>query len=216
MSAALTATDIVLAREQKLHALDGLAAAAAHELGTPLSTIVLVTKEMEHAAKPDSPCTRTSRCCRPRLALPRDPAKADPHPGEEDPMHARVSVRVCSRRRRSPTVRTRSPSTSRLHRRPRRRGQPPPGRGERRPGSSTGSAISSRTPPIRAIAGGCEGGMERRRPRRLGHRRWPRVPSRGDGQYRRALRHDAPRRQRERAGRGCHRVWASVSSSPRR
>ena len=48
MSAALTATDIVLAREQKLHALDGLAAAAAHELGTPLSTIVLVTKELEH------------------------------------------------------------------------------------------------------------------------------------------------------------------------
>ncbi|GAG76680.1 unnamed protein product, partial [marine sediment metagenome] len=37
MSAALAATDMVLAREQKLHALDGLAAAAAHELGTPLS-----------------------------------------------------------------------------------------------------------------------------------------------------------------------------------
>src|SRR5262249_20402573 len=34
MSAALAATDLVLAREQKLHALDGLAAAAAHELGT--------------------------------------------------------------------------------------------------------------------------------------------------------------------------------------
>ncbi|MEE8579544.1 MAG: sensor histidine kinase, partial [Hyphomicrobium sp.] len=32
MSAALAATDMVLAREQKLHALDGLAAAAAHEL----------------------------------------------------------------------------------------------------------------------------------------------------------------------------------------
>ena len=36
MSAALTATELVLAREQKLHALDGLAAAAAHELGTTL------------------------------------------------------------------------------------------------------------------------------------------------------------------------------------
>ncbi len=46
MSAALTATELVLAREQRLHALDGLAAAAAHELGTPLSTIVLTTKEM--------------------------------------------------------------------------------------------------------------------------------------------------------------------------
>src|SRR5690606_37806542 len=40
MSAALAATDMVLASEQRLHALDGLAAAAAHELGTPLSTIV--------------------------------------------------------------------------------------------------------------------------------------------------------------------------------
>ncbi len=37
----------MLAREQKLHALDGLAAAAAHELGTPLATISLVTKELE-------------------------------------------------------------------------------------------------------------------------------------------------------------------------
>ena len=50
MSAALTATELVLAREQKLHALDGLAAAAAHELGTPLSTIVLVTKELRARA----------------------------------------------------------------------------------------------------------------------------------------------------------------------
>lgn len=43
---ALTATELVLAREQHLSALDGLAAAAAHELGTPLATISLVTKEM--------------------------------------------------------------------------------------------------------------------------------------------------------------------------
>jgi two-component system sensor histidine kinase RegB len=37
----------VLAREQHLTQLDGLAAAAAHELGTPLSTIVLVSRELE-------------------------------------------------------------------------------------------------------------------------------------------------------------------------
>src|SRR5215831_9386331 len=36
---ALAATELVLAREQHLSQLDGLAAAAAHELGTPLSTI---------------------------------------------------------------------------------------------------------------------------------------------------------------------------------
>jgi two-component system, sensor histidine kinase RegB len=48
MSAALTATELVLAREQRLSALDGLAAAAAHELGTPLATIALVAKELRH------------------------------------------------------------------------------------------------------------------------------------------------------------------------
>jgi len=46
MTAALAATEHVLAREQKLHALDGLAAAAAHELGTPLATIKLVSTEL--------------------------------------------------------------------------------------------------------------------------------------------------------------------------
>ncbi len=44
---ALAATELVLQREQHLSALDGLAAAAAHELGTPLATITLVAKEME-------------------------------------------------------------------------------------------------------------------------------------------------------------------------
>ena len=44
---ALNATEMVLAREQHLSALDGLAAAAAHELGTPLATIALVAKELE-------------------------------------------------------------------------------------------------------------------------------------------------------------------------
>ena len=44
---ALSATELVLQREQHLSALDGLAAAAAHELGTPLSTIALVAKEMQ-------------------------------------------------------------------------------------------------------------------------------------------------------------------------
>ncbi len=46
---ALSATELVLQREQHLSALDGLAAAAAHELGTPLATITLVAKEMEKA-----------------------------------------------------------------------------------------------------------------------------------------------------------------------
>ncbi len=55
MSAALAATEATLAREQKLSAIDGLAAAAAHGLGTPLSTISLVAKEMEREVEPGSP-----------------------------------------------------------------------------------------------------------------------------------------------------------------
>ena len=47
MRDALIATETVLAHAQQLHALDGLAAAAAHELGTPLSTIALVAKELK-------------------------------------------------------------------------------------------------------------------------------------------------------------------------
>jgi two-component system, sensor histidine kinase RegB len=52
---ALAATELVLAREQHLSQLDGLAAAAAHELGTPLSTIALVVRELQNALEPGSP-----------------------------------------------------------------------------------------------------------------------------------------------------------------
>jgi two-component system sensor histidine kinase RegB len=51
---ALAATELVLAREQHLSQLDGLAAAAAHELGTPLATITLIAKELQLAIKPES------------------------------------------------------------------------------------------------------------------------------------------------------------------
>lgn len=46
MSDALMATRLALSREQQLSALGGLAAAAAHELGTPLSTIAVVAREL--------------------------------------------------------------------------------------------------------------------------------------------------------------------------
>ena len=52
---ALAATELVLAHEQHLSQLDGLAAAAAHELGTPLSTITVIATELERAIQPDSP-----------------------------------------------------------------------------------------------------------------------------------------------------------------
>lgn len=55
LSDALAATELVLQREQHLSSLDGLAAAAAHELGTPLATIALVSKEMQRDLVDDSP-----------------------------------------------------------------------------------------------------------------------------------------------------------------
>ena len=55
MSEALSAAEMVLAREQRLSALDGLAAAAAHELGTPLGTITLVSKELLRSIPENSP-----------------------------------------------------------------------------------------------------------------------------------------------------------------
>ncbi|NWG47006.1 MAG: ActS/PrrB/RegB family redox-sensitive histidine kinase [Alphaproteobacteria bacterium] len=68
MSRALAATQFVLAREQKLSALGGLAAAAAHELGTPLGTIAVTAKELERELGQDSAHAED-------LALIRDQAK---------------------------------------------------------------------------------------------------------------------------------------------
>ncbi|WP_411015766.1 histidine kinase dimerization/phospho-acceptor domain-containing protein, partial [Salmonella sp. s36468] len=47
-------TQDVLQREQRLAAMGGIAAAAAHELGTPLATIQVVAKELSRAAR-DNP-----------------------------------------------------------------------------------------------------------------------------------------------------------------
>jgi two-component system, sensor histidine kinase RegB len=61
---ALAATELVLTREQHLSQLDGLAAAAAHELGTPLSTIAVVAKELELAIPASSPQAEDVRLLR--------------------------------------------------------------------------------------------------------------------------------------------------------
>ncbi len=55
LSEALTATQLALEREQKLTDLGGVVAAAAHELGTPLATIKLVSAELadEIADRPE-------------------------------------------------------------------------------------------------------------------------------------------------------------------
>jgi two-component system, sensor histidine kinase RegB len=69
---ALAATELVLAREQHLSQLDGLAAAAAHELGTPLSTISLVAKELQNAIPQDSPHGEDVRLLREQASRCRD------------------------------------------------------------------------------------------------------------------------------------------------
>jgi two-component system sensor histidine kinase RegB len=61
---ALASTELVLAREQHLSQLDGLAAAAAHELGTPLSTIAVVVRELQNALEPGSPHTEDIKLLR--------------------------------------------------------------------------------------------------------------------------------------------------------
>jgi len=70
MSQALLATQMALAREQKLTDLGGVVAAAAHELGTPLATIKLVGSEMaqdlpegsELREDADLICQQADRC----------------------------------------------------------------------------------------------------------------------------------------------------------
>lgn len=69
---ALSATELVLQREQHLSALDGLAAAAAHELGTPLATIALVSKEMLHALPEDDPMREDAALLRSQAERCRD------------------------------------------------------------------------------------------------------------------------------------------------
>lgn len=95
MSAALSATEMVLAREQRLSALDGLAAAAAHELGTPLATIALVAKELKrelpvagaHMEDIDLLISQTARC---REIL----AKLSNREAQTDEMYQRTSILV--------------------------------------------------------------------------------------------------------------------------
>jgi two-component system sensor histidine kinase RegB len=91
MELALHVTQAVLAREQRLSALGGLAAAAAHELGTPLATISVVAKELAREGPDDVRedarllLSQTERC---REILRR----LTETPEAEDAVHARMSL----------------------------------------------------------------------------------------------------------------------------
>jgi two-component system, sensor histidine kinase RegB len=94
MSDALTATELVLAREQRLHALDGLAAAAAHELGTPLGTITLVARELERSLPKDSPLAEDIALLRSQALRCREIlGRLSYRKTERDPLHAALPVR---------------------------------------------------------------------------------------------------------------------------
>jgi two-component system sensor histidine kinase RegB len=72
LSDALAATELVLTREQHLTQLDGLAAAAAHELGTPLSTIFLISRELERNVNDNSPLASDLKTLREQAQRCRD------------------------------------------------------------------------------------------------------------------------------------------------
>ena len=72
LSDALAATELVLTREQHLTQLDGLAAAAAHELGTPLATIFLISRELEKSVAADSPLAADLKTLREQTQRCRD------------------------------------------------------------------------------------------------------------------------------------------------
>jgi two-component system sensor histidine kinase RegB len=72
LSDALAATELVLTREQHLTQLDGLAAAAAHELGTPLATIFLISRELEKTIDSNDPLAADLKTLREQAQRCRD------------------------------------------------------------------------------------------------------------------------------------------------
>ena len=103
LSDALAATELVLAREQHLSQLDGLAAAAAHELGTPLATITVVARELERALDPNSPhaddvklLREQARRCREILAKITELPTAEPF--DHTPLSALIEEAVAPHR----------------------------------------------------------------------------------------------------------------------
>jgi two-component system sensor histidine kinase RegB len=92
LSDALSATELVLAREQHMSALDGLAAAAAHELGTPLATIRLVARELEKAM-PEGPLRDDVNLLREQVDRCREILQKLTSLHEEDAPHTEMTIR---------------------------------------------------------------------------------------------------------------------------
>jgi two-component system sensor histidine kinase RegB len=92
MELALNVTQTVLAREQRLAALGGLAAAAAHELGTPLATISIVAKELAREA-PEGPVRDDAELLVSQAERCREILKRlTEEPETDDAVHARMTL----------------------------------------------------------------------------------------------------------------------------
>lgn len=100
MSDALAATHLALAREHRVASLGALAAAAAHELGSPLATIALASKELARELPEGSPLRadvdlligQTARCRDILAELGRAPAAMGGLPFAELPLSALVEA----------------------------------------------------------------------------------------------------------------------------
>ncbi|MEQ8334729.1 ActS/PrrB/RegB family redox-sensitive histidine kinase [Nisaea sp.] len=107
MSNALGATRLALSREQQLSALGGLAAAAAHELGTPLSTIAVVARELRKDLPEDSEwgedvdllLSETARCRDILTQLSRQPDQEAAGPFKLMPFSAMVEAAAAPHQR---------------------------------------------------------------------------------------------------------------------
>lgn len=84
LSEALLATQMALAREQKLTDLGGVVAAAAHELGTPLATIKLVSTEMLDALDGQPDLAEDARLIRDQAERCRQILRAMGRSGKSD------------------------------------------------------------------------------------------------------------------------------------
>jgi two-component system sensor histidine kinase RegB len=84
MSDALLATQLALAREQKLTDLGGVVAAAAHELGTPLATIKLVSSELIEELEGRADLQEDARLIRAQADRCRDILRGMGRAGKDD------------------------------------------------------------------------------------------------------------------------------------
>jgi two-component system sensor histidine kinase RegB len=91
LNRALFTTQLALVKEQKISSLGALAVAAAHELGSPLSTISITVKEILSTLSPDDPlmedmqilASQSERCRNILLQLSHQPSGEDRQKSDE-------------------------------------------------------------------------------------------------------------------------------------